>query len=188
MNALDNIERTLEEWGQNLRGGGTSTQGLQPRDVLHTVLESLEQNRVEGLDHKIYAPNNYTVELRLDDEERARLMPFLGHEELEAAIQRYCQERKYHFRGPVALQVLEAGPAQAYAPELHPRGTHVSAPAPVEAKKVAVQSRFDVPQNWDSDLANQFATPADGVFPATEHDLSRRDFPTYADRKETVAR
>ena len=50
MNALDNIERSLEEWGHNLRGG-TSSHGLQPRDVLHTVLSSMEENRVEGLDH-----------------------------------------------------------------------------------------------------------------------------------------
>src|SRR5689334_11020684 len=82
MNALENIERTLEELGQNLRGG-TSMHGLQPKDVLHAVLTALEENRVEGLDHKLYAPNAYTVQLNLDDEERARLLPFLGHEELE---------------------------------------------------------------------------------------------------------
>ena len=181
MNAIENIERTLEELGQNLRGGA-STQGLQPRDVLHAVLSSLEENRVEGLDHKIYAPNAYTVQLYLNDEERSRLLPFLGHEELEASIQRYCQERKYNFRGPLALEVIEAGiTAQEvdYPPNLDPRGTRPNARSG-GPKKVIVHSRFNVPPAWDSELARQFVTPTTPM-PMTDHDVDRRNPPTYAD-------
>src|SRR5579872_2282681 len=112
MSILENIDRTLEEWGQHLRGGSAPAHGLQPRDVLRHVLAALEDNRVEGLDHKIYAPNVFMVSLNLDDEERSRLMPFLGHEELEAAIQRYCQERKYQFRGALQVQLREGFPYQ----------------------------------------------------------------------------
>src|SRR4051812_36577366 len=162
MNALENIERTLEELGQNLRGGN-SGHGLQPRDVLHAVLGSLEENRVEGLDHKLYAPNAYTVQLNLDDEERARLLPFLGHEELEAAIQRYCQERKYNFRGPLTIEVVDAGvlepaPEPDYPADLDPRGTRPKA-RPAAPRKVIVHSRFNVPAT--TDLASQFVLPTE---------------------------
>jgi hypothetical protein len=190
MNALDNIERTLEEWGQNLRGG-TSAHGLQPRDVLHAVLASLEHNRVEGLDHKMYAPNAYTVELHLDEEERARLLPFIGNEDLEAAIERYCGEHKYQFRGPLSLQVVDAGPSPVYPPE-------GETPRPAEsaqtyaARKVVVQSRFDVSQaqsrSWDPELARQFVTPDGTSYPASEHDLQRRDVPTYAGSSDPALR
>lgn len=181
MNAINNIERTLEEWGQNLRGG-TSAHGLQPKDVLQTVLKSLEANRVEGLDHRIYAPNSYTVELRLEEEERSRLLPFVNRDELEDAIQRYCQERKYHFRGPLALQVVEA-PASATAD--YPQETNSADTRDGSSsvdKKVVVQSRFDVPKDWDSDLARQFVMPAGHS--ASEHDAQRRETsvgspPTY---------
>src|SRR5437016_4662905 len=108
MNAIERVDKALEPLAQNLRGGpstGHST-GLQPRDALHRILAALEDNRVEGLDHKIYAPNHYTVELNFNDEERQRLLPFLGRDELEAAIQRYCQEHKYGFRGPLELQIM----------------------------------------------------------------------------------
>lgn len=178
MNALENIERTLEEWGQQLRGG-TSTHGLQPRDVLRAVLTSLEANRVEGLDHKMYAPNAYTVYLNLDDEERSRLMPFLGHEELEAAIERYCGERKYQFRGALGLQVVE-GPLTSDLTS--PDEQHTSRSA--EAKKIDVQSRFDVSQmdsqTYDSELARQFVTPTDSVRTLSNSESVRSDPPTYA--------
>ena len=180
MNALDNIERTLEEWGQNLRGG-TSTQGLQPRDVLHTLLSSLEAERVEGLDHKIYAPNAYTIELHLNEEERSRLLPFLGHEELEASVQHYCQEHKYQFRGPLSLQVMDSGYVgheAAYSASAGASGAH---PA-TETKKVVVHSRFDVPQNWnaDADRTYQAATPI--AVPISDHDMDRREIPSAPTR------
>ena len=162
MNAIENIERTLEELGQSLRGGGAAhVNGLQPRDVLHTVLESLEEHRIEGLDHKIYAPNAYTVQLALDDEERSRLLPFLGHEELEASIQRYCQERKYHFRGPLALKVVNTNVAEAAeseaVPNLDPRGTRPVLRSEA-ATKVRVLSQFDVPQTSAPEMNSQVIT------------------------------
>ena len=185
MNALENIERALEELGHNLRGGAPTT-GLQPKDVLHSVLNSLEENRIEGLDHKIYAPNAYTVQLYLDDEERSRLLPFLGHEELEAGIQRYCQERKYHFRGPLALVVVDAGLITRqtdYTADLDPRGARPHARQADDPKKAVVISRFDVPATAESELASQFAAPALELMPLTDHDLDRRSPPTYADRR-----
>ena len=181
MNALENIERSLEQLSHNLRGGA-SPHGLQPRDVLHAILSSLEENRVEGLDHKLYAPNAYTVQLNLDDEERGRLLPFLGHEELEASIQRYCQEHKYNLRGPLCLDVVDAGiTAQDadYPADLDPRGTRPKA-RPASARKVIVHSRFNVPPSWDSELASQFLTPAGPPAPMSDHDMDRRSPPTYA--------
>ncbi len=182
MNALENIERALEELGQNLRGGA-STHGLQPRDVLHAVLSSLEENRVEGLDHKVYAPNAFTVQLNLDEEERSRLLPFLGHEELEASIQRYCQERKYHFRGPLALEVVDAGVSLQELndpPALDPRGNHPHAHT-TGPTKVVVHSRFNVPPSWGTELAQQFVTPPAQPVPTPERDMERRSPPTFAD-------
>ncbi len=180
MNALDNIERTLEEWGQNLRGG-TAPHGLQPRDVLRAVLESLEHNRVEGLDHRVYAPNAYTVQLYLDEEERSRLLPFVGREELEAAVQRYCDSHKYQFRGPLAIQVAEsswdAAPT-APADDVLPRDGNIIVEE--AATKTIIQSRFDVIPNWDSDLARQFVLPPDSGATRSDHDIQRRDIPTYA--------
>ncbi len=185
MNALENIERTLEELGHNLRGD-SHTSGLQPKDVLDSVLNSLEENRVEGLDHKIYAPNIYTVQLYLNDDERSRLLPFLGHEELEAGIQRYCQERKYHFRGPLALEVVDAGPITRqtdYAADLDPRGARPHARPADDPKKAMVISRFDVPATAETELSSQFAAPAPEPIPLTDHDLDRRSPPTYADHR-----
>lgn len=130
MNAIERIDQALEQWAQNLRGGASPGQstGLQPRDVLHRILAALEDNKVEGLDHKVYAPNNYIVELNFNDEERQRLLPFLGRDELEGAIQRYCQEHKYGFRGPLELQMLSAPPsAQPYIPH---REQNIDAPYP----------------------------------------------------------
>lgn len=186
MNALDNIERTLEEWGQSLRGGGgtnVATHGLQPRDVLHAVLTTLEENRVEGLDHKIYAPNDYTVQLNLDDEERSRLLPFLGADELEAAVQRFCQERKYNFRGPLALQVVDAGIVRVeedYPSSLDPRGARPTTEGTV-LKKVLVMARFNVPQIRETELSRQFALPATPPPAVTDHDVERRTPPTFAE-------
>ena len=192
MNALENIERTLEEWGQNLRGG-SSVSGMQPRDVLKAVLSSLEADRVEGLDHKIYAPNAYTVELHLNEEERSRMLPFLGREELEAAIQRYCQERKYQFRGPLALQVVDAGFTGLQA-------SHGGATDAVDSTrhrtegehKVVVHSRFDVPQGWQPNAQPmtqatemspvQSMSPMQPITTTSDHDIDRRDIPSSSAR------
>jgi len=187
MNALDNIERTLEEWGQNLRGNTHTGHGMQPRDVLKAVLNSLEKNRVEGLDHKLYAPNNYRIELRLDPEETYRLLPFTGDAEIKAAIERYCQERKYQFRGPLAVQVMTTQ-AIPVNPGIEPRNG-ASGPADPYADKVMVHSGFDGAQavnhsiEWSASPAAQYDAPADYPQTVSEHQLDRQDVSPLSGRQ-----
>jgi hypothetical protein len=186
MNALDNIERTLEEWGQNLRGNTQTGHGMQPRDVLRAVLHSLEQNRVEGLDHKLYAPNNYRIEMRLDPEETARLLPFTSEDELRNAIERYCRERKYQFRGPLTVQVMTT--------QSLPTNTGVNSAtvkpgqAAPYADKVIVHSGFEGAQPAGDSSAytaatSQFDVPVDYSRSASDHDLEGRNLPPLAGRR-----
>jgi len=179
MNALDNIERTLEEWGQNLRGNTHAGHGMQPRDVLRAVLSSLEKNRVEGLDHKLYAPNEYRVELRLDPEETSRLMPFTGDAELKDAIERYCRERKYQFRGPLNVHVTTT-----HAIPMNPgitSKTEVASAADPYADKVSVHSGFEGAQasghsiDWNAVPTAQFDTPTDQPRLISEQALEPQD-------------
>jgi len=182
MNALDNIERTLEQWSESLRGSTHVGHGMQPRDVLRAVLHSLEQNRVEGLDHKLYAPNNYRIEMRLDPEETARLLPFTSEDELRRAVERYCQERKYLLRGPLTVQVMTT-----QSIPMNP-GIDASAakhnPADPYADKVIVHSGFGGAQPlgdasaYSPVTAQRQPMPPDYSRPASDHDLSRRDIRT----------
>ena len=186
MNAIDNIERTLEQWGENLRGNTSTGHGMQPRDVLKAVLNSLEQNRVEGLDHKLYAPNNYRVELRLDPDEAARLTPFTGEAELRGAIERYCQEKKYQFRGPLAVQVMTSQ-SVPMNPGIEPRSASQRSADPF-AGKVVVHSGFDGAQAtndpaWSGTPAAQFDVPVDYTQTISEHDIERRDVPPMQVRR-----
>jgi len=183
MNALDNIERTLEQWGENLRGNTHTGHGMQPRDVLRAVLHSLEQNRVEGLDHKLYAPNNYRIDLRLDSDETSRLMPFTGEPELKSAIERYCQEKKYLFRGPLTLQVMTSQ-ALPVNPGVAPRAQG-ERPAEAYADKVAVHSGFDgaLPADWTSAPQARYDVPVDYSRTVSDHDVERRDLPPMAGRR-----
>ena len=163
MSILESIDRTLTEWGQNLRGGAASTShGMQPRDVLRHVLAALEDNRVEGLDHNIYAPNVFLVSLNLEEEERSRLLPFITHEELEAAIQRYCQERKYQFRGALQVQLREGfSPQNVFQsipanPDSATEQSHNAARDPY-ANKIEVQTRYFITDNVP-EAGDQFNT------------------------------
>ncbi len=148
MNAIERIDRALDQWAQSLRGH-TPGPGLQPKDVLHRILHTLEENRIEGLDNQLYAPNAYEVILHLAPEEQQRLLPFLGREELEAAITRYCQEHKYHFRGPLTVQVREE-PFPRTAPE-------------TAQDKVQVVCRYQVSESYmeeaDADQAKIYPLP-----------------------------
>lgn len=139
MNTIEKIDRAIEDWVHNLRGS-FSDSTLQPKDVLHTILQELEANRIEGLDNQFYAPNYYVIELHLDDEERARLLPFIGREDLETAIRAYCEKHKYLFRGPLELRVV-AEPQRLREERL----ALESDEEPTEEKeKIRVVSRFEV--------------------------------------------
>jgi hypothetical protein len=142
MNTIERINAALEDWVDSLRGGhqprGQHTTGLQPKDVLRKILAALEENRVEGLDNKQYVPNLYAIELTLEDpEEKGRLLPFLGKEELAAAIERYCEQHQYILRGPLEITLMEAA---------RPASTDPNAPSPQEPReRVVVHCRFDIP-------------------------------------------
>lgn len=144
MNAIDRINRSLEEWFDSLHTGRSAPHatGMQPKDVLRHILSALEENRVEGLDNKQYAPNAYEVELYLDDpEEKGRLLPFLSKEEIAAAIGRYCQQHQYTLRGPLEISLSEAArPMQETALATEANGTRTAAPR----EKVHVRCRYDV--------------------------------------------
>jgi hypothetical protein len=161
MNAIERIDKALEQWAQNLRGGQPQAQhqGLQPKDVLHRVLAALEDNRVEGLDHKTYAPNHYTVQLNFDDEERQRLLPFLGREELEGAVHRYCEEHKYNLRGPLEMKIT-------------------SGAAPVSVSHREQNSETLSAEASASESQNAKVYPPEGQTP-TKNDLLRQKVQVY---------
>jgi hypothetical protein len=126
MNILDKINHSMDDWVDSMRASGD--QGMQPRDVLQKVLAAMEHDRITGLDGKHYVPNRYEVALLLPDPaERARLLPFIGEEEMETAIQRYCQQHQYQMRGPLEVSIIndneivypvnETEQAQSHAPE-----------------------------------------------------------------------
>jgi len=187
MNAIDNIERTLEEWGQNLRGETHTAHGMQPRDVLKAVLSSLEKNRVEGLDHKQYAPNQYRVEMRLDPEESSRLAPFTGEAELRAAIERYCHEKKYLLRGPLVVQVMMAQ-SLPMNQGIEPAAVRRSQADPY-AEKVIVHSGFEGAQAsdaagaWSATQPPVYNMPVSDNRVPSEHDLGRRDTTVVTERR-----
>ena len=109
MDLFEKINRSFGQWYEGLFGGADD---VRPKDILRRILAAMEDNRKEGFDSKVYVPNQYILEINVqDEEEKEYLLSFLNKDELEAAVRKYCQQNQYHIRGALDFTVREADPA-----------------------------------------------------------------------------
>jgi len=114
MDLFEKINRAFGTWYEGLFGGGDD---VRPKDILRRILTAMEDNRKEGVDNKTYVPNQYVLEISVDDEEeKDYLLSFLDRDELEAAIRRYCQQNHYHVRGSLDFTIKEINEGEIDAP------------------------------------------------------------------------
>src|SRR2546423_1444184 len=105
MEIFERINRAFGGWYEGLFGGSDD---VRPKDILRKILVALEEHRKEGFDSRIYVPNQYILEIAVDDaEEKEYLLSFLDRDELGAAIRRYCQQNHYHIRGALDFTIKE---------------------------------------------------------------------------------
>lgn len=105
MDLFEKFNRSFGSWYEGLFGG---TDDVRPKDILRRILAALEDNRKEGFDNRVYVPNQYVLEIAVDDEEEKEyLLSFLDRDELESAIRRYCQQNHYHIRGALDFTIRE---------------------------------------------------------------------------------
>jgi pSer/pThr/pTyr-binding forkhead associated (FHA) protein len=105
MELFEKINRAFGGWYEGLFG---TSDDVRPKDILRKILVALEEHRKEGFDNKVYVPNQYILEIAVDDpEEKEYLLSFLDREELETAIRRYCQQNHYHIRGGLDFTIKE---------------------------------------------------------------------------------
>jgi pSer/pThr/pTyr-binding forkhead associated (FHA) protein len=105
MELFEKINRAFGGWYEGLFG---TSDDVRPKDILRKILVALEEHRKEGFDNKVYVPNQYILEIAVDDpEEKEYLLSFLDREELETAIRRYCQQNHYHIRGSLDFTIKE---------------------------------------------------------------------------------
>ncbi|HLJ54558.1 MAG TPA: FhaA domain-containing protein [Chthonomonadaceae bacterium] len=105
MDLFEKFNRSFGSWYEGLFGGSDD---VRPKDILRLILAAIEDNRKEGFDNRVYVPNQYVLEIAVnDEEEKEYLLAFLDRSELEAAIQRCCRQNNYHIRGPLEFTVKE---------------------------------------------------------------------------------
>lgn len=116
MEIFEKINRAFGGWYEGLFG---ASDDVRPKDVLRKILVAMEENRKEGFDSRIYVPNQYVLEVAVEDEEEKEyLLSFLDREELETAIRRYCQQNHYEIRGALDFTIKEVErDAEAKKPE-----------------------------------------------------------------------
>ncbi len=111
MDLLEKINKSFGTWYEGLFGG--SGEDVRPKDVLRRIIAAMEDNRKEGFDNRVYVPNQYILEIAVDDEEeKDYLLSFLDRDELEAAISRYCKQNHYHIRGALDFTIKELTPEE----------------------------------------------------------------------------
>src|SRR6478752_5848190 len=89
MDLFEKFNRSFGSWYEGLFGGSDD---VRPKDILRLILSAIEDNRKEGFDNRVYVPNQYILEIAVnDEEEKEYLLAFLDRSELEAAIQRCCK-------------------------------------------------------------------------------------------------
>ncbi len=131
MDMMEKINRSFATWYEGLFGGGTDD--VRPKDVLRRILSALEDHRKEGFDNRVYVPNQYILEINVqDEEEKAYLLSFLNRDELETAIRRHCKQNNYVIRGRLDFTIREADPEEAEAPDARKR-----------TEKVRVRCRYN---------------------------------------------
>jgi pSer/pThr/pTyr-binding forkhead associated (FHA) protein len=105
MDMFEKINRSFGSWYEGLFGG---SEDVRPKDILRRIFAAMEDHRKEGFDNRIYVPNQYILEIAVnDEEEKEYLLSFLDRDELEAAIRRYCQQNHYHIRGALDFTIKE---------------------------------------------------------------------------------
>jgi pSer/pThr/pTyr-binding forkhead associated (FHA) protein len=105
MDLFEKFNRSFGSWYEGLFGGDDD---VRPKDILRLILAAIEANRKEGFDNRVYVPNQYILEIAVnDEEEKEYLLAFLDRAELEAAIRRCCKQNNYHIRGPLEFTVKE---------------------------------------------------------------------------------
>lgn len=110
MDIFEKINRAFGGWYEGLFGSG---EDVRPKDILRKILTALEENRKEGFDNKVYVPNQYILEIAVEDEEeKDYLYSFLDRDELETAVRRYCQQNHYHIRGVLDFTIKEVEPGE----------------------------------------------------------------------------
>ncbi len=165
MDLLEKINRSFGQWYEGLFGGSDD---VRPKDILRRILAAMEDNRKEGFDNKIYVPNQYILEINVqDEEEKEYLLSFLNKDELEAAVRRYCQQNQYHIRGALDFTVREAEP-----------GAEDIADVDRKQEKVRVRCRYD---------SRVTAPPARPASPAVEDRTVAKVPHSHFDDEGTVA-
>ena len=116
MEIFEKINKAFGGWYEGLFGGSGD---VRPKDILRKIFVAMEDHRKEGFDNKVYVPNQYILEIAVnDEEEKEYLLSFLDREELETAIRRYCQQNHYHIRGGLDFTIKEVeAPAESAARE-----------------------------------------------------------------------
>ena len=105
MDLFEKFNRSFGSWYEGLFGGNDD---VRPKDILRMILSAMEDNRKEGFDNRIYVPNQYILEIAVnDEEEKEYLLAFLDRAELESAIRRCCKQNNYHIRGSLEFTVKE---------------------------------------------------------------------------------
>src|SRR5947207_9815352 len=105
MELCERISKAFGGWYEGLFG---ASDDVRPKDILRKIFIAMEDHRKEGFDNKVYVPNQYVLEIAVDDEEeKDYLLSFLDRDELETAIKRYCQQNHYHIRGGLDFTVKE---------------------------------------------------------------------------------
>ncbi len=108
MDVVESLSQRFGDWYENLLGGNSSSE-LRPKDILRKILRTLDDNRSEGIDGRVYVPNRYILELNLpNDDERDFLLSFIDEDELATVINRYIEEKDYSLRGPIGFTINSA--------------------------------------------------------------------------------
>jgi len=110
MDIFERINKNFANWYESWFGDATGE--MRPKDILRKIITTMEDNRKEGIDNRVYVPNKYILEIAFEnDTEREYLLALLDKEELERAIRRYMAQNKYHVRGPIDFTIQEAEPS-----------------------------------------------------------------------------
>jgi pSer/pThr/pTyr-binding forkhead associated (FHA) protein len=97
-----------------IRGSLGSLFGADDMPALRRRLYAeIEACREEGLDGRVYVPNQYLLEIDArDEEEKEFLLSFLDRSELEEIVRRYCEENQYTIRGALDCAIREVSPQE----------------------------------------------------------------------------
>lgn len=110
MDIFEKINKTFAGWYESWFGDAFGD--LRPKDVLRKIICSMEDNRKEGLDNRVYVPNKYILQIAFEsDEEREYLLAFLDKDELETALRKYLAQNNYFLRGPLDFTIEEQAPS-----------------------------------------------------------------------------